>query len=248
MLLPTSFHSPSLVAAESTRQGGHSKSVYASRNLGLFTGDKPDIVERNLVDHCTELGIDRNRLVWAKQVHGDRVHQATEPGLVEGVDALITDREDLYLAIGTADCCPVLIWDPEHRAVGAVHAGWRGAVVQILPKTLRMMDETFGTDPTACQVYLGTCIGVDHYEIGEEVAAQFPPMFLRPGRSEEKAQLDLMGCLLAQTLAAGVSLEQVSRSEYETYGDPARFYSYRRDGETGRMLAIIGRRARLISG
>ena len=135
------------------------------------------------------------------QTHGDQVrrvssldesydperHGADHP--LYGVDALITDIPGLCIAVRTADCVPVLLHDPVHHAVAAIHAGWRGTVQHISNKTIALMHEEFGTQPSDLQALIGPCIGPDSFEVGEEVveaflAAGFPDnIVLRPGTS-----------------------------------------------------------------
>lgn len=241
--LTAPFHSDSILAVESTRQGGFSQPPYSSLNLGLFTLDDPKAIERNLNQYCVSLGIDRSRLALSRQVHSDQIIEVMSPGQVEGYDAMITNLSDIFLGIGTADCCPVLIWDPVQQAVGAVHAGWRGTALQILPKTIHRMTSRFESNPADLWIYLGTCISWSHYEIGEEIADQFPDVFLRPGKEEGKYLLDMKGCLFAQALAAGIRSDHVTSSTHCSYAEPDLFYSYRRDGSaSGRMMSIVGMR------
>lgn len=230
-----------MLACESTRVGGHSTGPYASMNLGIHTADVPGHVEANLREYCRGLGISADQLAISRQVHGTEILEVTSPGRFDGFDAMITDRPDIYLGIGTADCCPVLILDPVRQAVGAVHAGWRGAAGSILPQTIARMSAVYGSEPADLLVYLGTCIGPSRYEIGPEVAEQFPPVFLQPAPTDEKAYLDLKGCLMAQALASGIKASNMSASGYCTFDHADLFFSYRRDGmASGRMISLIG--------
>lgn len=239
--LTVPFHAEDVIAVESTRIGGVSQAPYDTLNLGLFTGDDQDLVDQNLHIICHELGIDPGQLAISRQVHGTEILEVTSPGRFDGFDAMITDRPDIYLGIGTADCCPVLILDPVRKAVGAVHAGWRGAAGSILPLTIARMSAVYGSEPADLLVYLGTCIGPSRYEIGPEVAEQFPPVFLQPAPADEKAYLDLKGCLMAQALASGIKASNMSASGYCTFDHADLFFSYRRDGvASGRMLSLIG--------
>lgn len=241
MVLYAPFSGDERLACESTRSGGLSQGPYHSLNLGLFTDDDPDRVEGNLLLFCSELGISNSQLALTRQVHGTEVLEVRSAGRYEGYDAMITNQPNIFLGIGTADCCPVLLVDPVHPAVGAVHAGWRGAAASILPKTIGQMHAAFGCDPGDIQAYLGTCIGPMDYEVGEEVADQFPDVFLRSGLVEGKYYLDLKGCLFAQALASGILPEHISASSHSTYAEPDLFFSYRRDGvASGRMLSLIG--------
>lgn len=244
MIIHAPFSSDHLIACESTRQDGKSQSPFHSRNLGLFTVDEPILVEANLKMHCLELGIQPTQLALSRQVHADQILRMDQPGRVDGYDAMITDQPDVFLGIGTADCCPVLLWDPVRNAVGAVHAGWRGAANQILMKTIVEMKQQFHSNPADLWIYLGTCIGWSRYEIGEEVADQFPEVFLRAGEREDKYFLDLKGCLFTQALAVGIATDHVTASLHCSFDEDELFFSYRRDGiQSGRMLSIIGIRS-----
>ncbi|MCF8237786.1 MAG: peptidoglycan editing factor PgeF [Saprospiraceae bacterium] len=244
MIIHAPFSSDQLVACESTRMHGVSEAPFDTRNLGIFTADDPASVQENLRIHCGEIGLGPDQLALTRQVHGDQILVVQAPGRYEGFDALITDRKGIYLGIGTADCCSILIHDPVRNAVGAVHAGWRGAALQILPKTIMHMREHFQSDPADLWVYLGTSIGWTRYEVGEEVADQFPDVFLRPGKAEGKFFLDVKGFVFAQALACGILNEHVTGSSHCTYDEPELFYSFRRDGDqSGRMLSLIGMRS-----
>ncbi len=243
MIIHAPFSSDQLVACESTRLGGVSQPPFNSRNLGPYTTDDPGAIEENFRIHCQELGIHPERLALSRQIHGDTVKIIHERGRYEGFDAMVTDQKDVYLGVGTADCCAILIHDPVHQAIGAVHAGWRGAALGILPKTLATMQDHYQSDPSDMWVYLSTSIGWTHYEVGEEVADQFPDVFLRPGPQEDKYFLDVKGFVFAQALASGIPQDRVTGSSRCSYADADLFYSYRRDGaQSGRMLSLIGMR------
>lgn len=238
------FSGGGILACESTRLRGGSQGPFASLNLGIFTDDRSERVEDNLHQFCHHLDISRARLALTRQVHGDQIMVVRTPGRYEGYDALITDQKEIYLGIGTADCCAILIYDPVQQAVGAVHAGWRGASLQILPKTIVAMHQHYQSEPADLWVYLSASIGWPRYEVGEEVADQFPDFFLRPGNQEDKFFLDVKGFVFAQALAAGIANERVTGSSHCTYDEPDLFYSYRRDGvQSGRMLSLIGMRS-----
>ncbi|NTV02296.1 MAG: peptidoglycan editing factor PgeF [Chlorobiaceae bacterium] len=246
LLAPEIFRSfPGLVAVQSSRKGGVSAPPFDSLNLGLNTDDDPANVKENHRRLCSRLGIPVESLILTRQVHGTEVCRIHRPGHVEGFDALITDAPGIYLAIGTADCYPVLIHDPEHRASGAVHAGWQGTVGQIVIKTLRAMAKEFGTRPDACTAWVGTGISGENYEIGAEIAGRFDERYLKPSPGgETKSLLDLSAANRDQLLEAGVPACQIECSPLCSSGDRDLFFSYRRDhGRTGRMLSIIGVRA-----
>ena len=140
----------------STRTGGVSPAPWDSLNLGVGRGDDMDRVRENYRRFCAVLGTDEYRAVLSKQVHEDNVRHVTAEDCGKGlfrerdytsVDAMITDTPDIPLVVFSADCGIILLYDPVRRAVGAAHAGWRGAAAGIVYKTVRRMQETFGTDP-----------------------------------------------------------------------------------------------------
>lgn len=233
-----------LVALQSTRKGGKSTGDYASLNLGNNTGDEPELVRQNTLRLCTSAGITPDMLVSSIQVHGTEILHAEAPGRYEGYDAFITDKKDLYLCIFTADCFPVLLYDPQHEAVGAVHAGWKGSAGNIVIKTLAAMQTSFGSIPGECLAWIGTGISGRHYEVGREVASAFndDDWQLSPeGADEEKYLLDLGKVNFRQLLAAGVPASNIECSPHCSFSRSDLFYSYRRDnGHTGRMVTLIG--------
>lgn len=242
LIVPKIFEAfPEVVAAQSTREGGRSKEPYLSLNLGLYTGDDPDLVNENRQLFFHELGFKREEVVGAKQVHGDAIKLVTEAGEWEGYDAFITNKAGLLLSVTLADCTPILIYDPVHKAIGAAHSGWKGTVLQIAVKTFVALKEAFGTAPQDCYVYIGCSISKEAFEVGEEVAVQFDDSVTSIHLESGKYHVDLKTANRNMILAAGVPDEQIEVSAYCSYFDNDRFYSYRKEnGKCGRMLAVIG--------
>ncbi|MGA2185917.1 MAG: peptidoglycan editing factor PgeF [Bryobacteraceae bacterium] len=169
-----------------------------------------------------------------RQVHSCRVIFAAGPGVHGQGDALITDQIGFVLAIRTADCVPILIADPAHHAVAAVHAGWRGTVSGILTKALEAMANRFGTAPENTLVVIGPAIGPCCFEVGPEVVVQF-------GQPAENTHVDLVEANRRQALGGGVPVSQITVSGRCTRCEPTLFHSYRRDKErSGRMVTAIG--------
>jgi YfiH family protein len=168
-----------------------------------------------------------------KQIHSD-IHVVVREGggvLGEG-DALLTDRAGTFVAIRTADCIPLLFADPVHRAVAAVHAGWRGTAAGIAAKTVGQMAEAFGSQPEDLEVSIGPGIGACCYEVGPEVAAQF-------GMTGH-VSLDLTEFNRLQLRAAGVCAENIFAGTPCTFCSPDLLHSFRRDRElSGRMVSAI---------
>jgi YfiH family protein len=240
--LPNSFQQfPQLVAAESTRHGGVSSASFFSLNLGINTNDDAEKVGENRRIFFEKLGIWETQFASSYQVHGDKVQVVTEAGRTEGYDALITNQPNVFIGVTVADCTPILIYDAKNQALGAVHAGWRGTVAQIVLKTLRTMQLTYGTQPADCCAYVGTCIDECSFEVGEEVAEQFGDEFKRFDTALGKYLIDLKKANAAQLSAFGIPTSQIEISPYSTVTHNEDYFSYRLEkGQTGRMLAVIG--------
>jgi YfiH family protein len=242
LLRPTIFQSfPNIIAIQTMRDGGVSEGEFASLNLGRSSGDCPDRVLKNREILCHAIGIEQKQVVLSHQVHGDSILLAREGGNYEGYDAHITNRRGVFLAVSIADCTPILLYDADHHAVGAVHAGWRGTAKSILYKTLLKMQETFGTTGEACFAFIGACISGEHYEVGEEVAAHFPTEVKRYDDTRGKFLLDLKAANRLQLEAFGIPTAHIEISPHCTYKEHDRYFSFRHSkGKTGRMFALIG--------
>ena len=236
---------PGLLMAESTRHGGVSPAPFHSLNLGLNTADDPAHVAANHVLFFQRLGVEPGRVASSHQVHGSAILTVRTPGRVEGYDALITNEPDLFLTVTVADCTPVLLVDPVRRAVAAIHAGWRGTAARITAHTLEAMQTTFGTRPGDCYAYIGTCIDACSFEVGPEVADAFAPAHRRFDADQGRHFVDLKAANRHQLTQAGLPAAQIETSPYSTVLHHADYFSYRREGgHTGRMLAVVGFRAR----
>jgi YfiH family protein len=230
-----------LVAVESTRQGGVSKAPFSSLNLGNFTEDNAADIHENRRLLLTELGFEMANFACAKQVHGNQVLHVTAGGTYEGYDALMTNTKSILLGITVADCTPILIYDAKNQAIAAIHAGWRGTVASIITETLNAMRTTFGTKSEHCFAYIGTCIDLEHFEVGIEVAAQFEPHCKQWNRETEKFHVDLKQANKDQLLAAGVPENQIEVSPFSTIKNVEDYFSFRAEnGVTGRFMVLIG--------
>ncbi len=170
--------------------------------------------------------------VWLRQVHGTRVIDLDRPAALEG-DAAITRVAGTVCAIQAADCLPVLLADEAGTVVGGAHAGWRGLSAGVIEATIKQMD----VPGKKLLAWLGPAIGPKVYEVGDEVRAAFVEKEAfsptRPGHW----LLDLYAVARRRLHEQGV--ERIFGGGFCTYSDPERFYSYRRDGRTGRMAALI---------
>jgi YfiH family protein len=223
---------PNVRAVSTTRSGGVSRGPWSSFNLGLHCGDDPSHVEQNRAGLSTVLPAPAH---WLRQVHGTSVlrHAARFTGEMEG-DALVSFEPRQVCVVLTADCLPVLFCNRRGDRVGIAHAGWRGLANGILEATVRALDEA----PTELMAWMGPAIGPQVYEVGADVAEAFPGEF--PAVFTPRGDRFLMDIYaLAKLKLAAVGVHAVYGGAYCTLSDPERFFSYRRDGVTGRMASLI---------
>lgn len=225
-------------------------------NLGLYCGDDEATVENNLQQLCTALGISRAQLFYPRQVHGHKVLTINHDfvalpydkqlAALDGVDAIITNVPHIAIAVTTADCVPVILYDAEHRAIAAIHAGWRGTAQEIVRHTIACMQQQFGA--CACHIYaaIGPCIGVDAYEVGDEVidamrkvGFYIDSITIRNPQSG-KMHIDLAAANADLLLRCGVDLMNIEVCGICTHRNSNDFYSVRALGnETGRFLTGV---------
>lgn len=194
-------------------------------------------------------------VVQPHQTHSTVVAHVDRPGLtredLEGVDALVTDLQGVAIGVRTADCIPVLLYDPVHRAIGAAHSGWRGTVNMISKKTVLEMCRLFGSHPEDIRAVIGPGIGYDSFQVGEEVALVFKESGFpvdriwnfRGARAENSMEgghhIDLKECVRISLVDCGVPADNIQVSDIDTYIDD-RFYSARREGpQTGRNINAV---------
>lgn len=228
---------PGVRAASTTRLGGLSQGPFASLNLGDHVGDDPEHVAHNRALVRTRLELPAEPL-WLRQVHGCEVARADLAPAGCPADAAVAHGPGRVCAVMTADCLPVLLCDREGRAVAAVHAGWRGLVAGVLEGAVAAL----GVAPDQVLAWLGPAIGPDSFAVGPEVRDQLTAS--DPG-AREAFRPDAGNRWLADiyTLArrrlARVGVTAVFGGGDCTYSDSGRFFSYRRDGVTGRMASLI---------
>nr|NMN92467.1 hypothetical protein [Brenneria salicis ATCC 15712 = DSM 30166]RBP59341.1 hypothetical protein DES54_1402 [Brenneria salicis ATCC 15712 = DSM 30166] len=224
-------------ACSTTRFGGISLPPYDALNLGNHVGDDCEKVMRNrqlLVDEAALPSAPH----WLEQVHGTQVIRIgdTPPLAVRG-DAAYTDHKDQVCAVMTADCLPVLFCSIAGNEVAAVHAGWRGLSEGVLEETL----SGFQAEPSRIMAWLGPAIGPDAFEIGPEVRDAFiqrdalaVSAFKPHG---EKFYADIYQLARQRLQACGMT--RIFGGNFCTVSEPQKFFSYRRDGVTGRMVSLI---------
>ncbi len=231
--------------AITTRIGGVSRSPFDSCNLGGHVGDDPQAVAANraAVSRVLELP---QQIQWLEQIHSNKVVEAGDGERVLTADGVYTQQANRVCAVLTADCLPVFLCSANGQQVGVFHAGWRGLAGGILREAVARFE-----NPAQVLAYLGPAIGPTAFEVGIDVleaffeTAQSPAHAdvvagaFKPGKKPLRFMADLYQLARAELSALGVTA--VYGGEYCTYSDSARFYSFRRDGKTGRMASLIWR-------
>lgn len=230
---------PDLLFGMSTVDGGVSPGTFGM-NLSFHVPDDPANVHENRHLFFGALGITTDQAAFTRQEHTSDILTVTAPGQNDTCDALITDRPGLFLAISIADCTPVMLFDPVRKAVAGIHAGWRGTAAGIVEKTIRRMEQENGTRSADVIAFIGPSAGKCCYEVGAEVAEQFPSACSAPSAHPGKFMLDVKHANVMQLLDNGVRNSNIEVHQDCTIHDP-RYHSHRRDGKgSGRMFAVIG--------
>ena len=238
-----------VTAFSTTRQGGCSTGNYAAFNINGYCGDDIVHIAANKVALCSLLGIECEHLVMPHQVHDCVVRRIDGPQqeTLEGVDAVMTNVSQLCIGVSTADCIPILLFDPVHRAVSAVHAGWRGTVLRIVEKAVEAMQESYDTEAADLQAVVGPGISLNSFEVGDEVYDQFQAAGFEMeaiSRRDEKWHINLPECNRLQLVESGVLSSHIQMTDICTFQACDRFFSARRLGiQAGRILNGIMLRA-----
>ncbi|HET7371472.1 MAG TPA: peptidoglycan editing factor PgeF [Gammaproteobacteria bacterium] len=227
---------PGVRVLTTTRDGGVSEGLYSSLNLAGHVGDDPAAVVANRQRLVKALRLP-SEPAWLEQVHGKRVLELNEQRPAEPADAAFTRTPGVVLAVMTADCLPVVLSEQTGAAVAVVHAGWRGMAGGIIEAAVDALD----IGPLRLQAWLGPAIGPAAYEVGAEVRAPFVDQdagaaVAFTAGAPGKWQCDLYALARRRLAAAGV--EAISGGDFCTYTESDKFFSYRRDGQCGRMATI----------
>src|SRR5688572_26384933 len=220
----------------------------ADEEFTLSFSSSPDrtFIQQNRNLLAVAMGIENASLYFPSQVHKTRIVQVNKNTPREELletDALITNESGLCIAVMSADCVPILLYDEKNNAVGAVHSGWRGTVARILEKTLQQMHQVFGTKGEDIYAGIGPSVSQDSYEVGEEVVSEVQRTF---GHKSElmihvgtnKAKLDLWKANTLQLVEFGVPATQIEISDLCTVKNNNHFFSARK-GDSGRFAAGI---------
>ena len=226
-----------------TRQGGGSLPPYDSLNLSDKNGDQKEFVSKNKEVIAKVFGFNPSRLVLLDQMHQDQIlllgkPVITLPSILE-YDALITNSPDTFLCILTADCLPIFVVDQKRKVIAAIHAGRQGTALNITKKVLKKMEEKFACSSKDFLIILGPSIGSCCYEIDEKVFhLEWEPYSTLKGVG--KWMVDLAQINIAQMKGEGIKEEQISWINLCTHCHNDLFFSYRKEGRTGRQLSFIG--------
>lgn len=215
-------------------------------NMSLSYGDTTKSL-RNREVFLTGLGIDFRDLVCAKQIHSDRVRYITEKDKGSGAksceasipdtDAFVTDKKNIPLAIFTADCLSIFLYDAAGPAIGIIHAGWRSTKEGIAAKTVKAMRELFSTYPNDLAVFFGPCIRSCCYEVGKGFDSFFANSIIR---RDGRFFLDLAGQNRDELLGLGVKEQNIFDSNICTFCRSDEFFSFRKDSDAcGRSMSVI---------
>ncbi|MDZ4165785.1 MAG: peptidoglycan editing factor PgeF [Smithellaceae bacterium] len=236
-----------------TRQGGFSKGPFQSLNVSLSVGDHEPHVRENWAKMSANFALNPGSFITVRQVHQDRIRVIEEGGETavssvqddSGYDALVTNQSGLAISIKTADCVPVLLFDPVRRVIGAVHAGWRGTALGVAAKTVETFQRRFGSNPGDLIALLGPAIGPCCYQVDRTVFDAFARdgrnrVFFQSSGEAGKWQLDLALLNAAQLESAGLARARIHSSGICTACHGELFFSHRAsEGNCGRQLSFI---------
>ncbi len=253
--------SAEVVAFSTTRNGGFSTGNYGEFDINEYCGDDVEAIGKNRTLLANELNIPTSNIIMPHQTHGVEARQIAPDFLslpenirkmvLEGVDAVMTDICGVCIGVSTADCIPILLFDPERKAVCAIHAGWRGTVARIVLKAITDMRLAYGINPANLKAIIGPGISLDAFEVGDEVYEEFANAnFQMDGISKQikvagsdyeyKWHIDLKECNRQQLLQCGLSADNIQVSDICTYNKVDDYFSARRLGTaSGRIYTGI---------
>lgn len=243
----------SLLHFSTTIDGGVSTGEYTSFNLGMYAGDDLNDVAENRNRLAAMLNMPSENLIFPYQTHGDSVcvidkefiakNKEQQLHLLNGVDALITNEIGVCIGVGTADCVPILIFDPKNKVLAAIHAGWRGTVAKLSTKVVEIMKSRFNSNPSELIVGIAPSISPDYFEVGDEVVDEFANAgFLIDdigyyNFETGKYHIDLWFANELLLSQSGVRFDEIEVAGLCTYYHGDQFFSARRQGiKSGRMI------------
>jgi YfiH family protein len=233
----------------STRRGGVSPPPFDSLNLGIARDSKikdaPANIEENYQRMASAIGCSDRKRAWISQVHGRDICEARAGQIFTNgneADGLITADATRVLGVKYADCVPILLASGDGRVVAAIHAGWRGVLLGIVPAAVERVARVGKVPANMLAAAIGPCISQDAFEVGPEVVTSFEQLFDPASKTVHtaKGHVDLKQAVLHQLMTAGVLRDRIDTTDLCTFHTPEEFYSHRREGvATGRMAALI---------
>lgn len=245
---------PNIIAGSTGRDGGFSQPPFDTLNMALYLNDDENSVIRNREKLALHIGIPLSLWVFPKLTHSDRWIKVTavdagkgafdEQTSLYGYDAVYTSESNLALAVGHADCIPILFTCPSRHLIGALHTGWQGTVKQITDKFMKYWIVEEHCDPADIYVYIGPSIRKHNFIVKQDVIDQTRQMTSDPTSflnviDPEHTQMDLVGLNIEMMLRLGIPPENITDTKLCTYDHPDDFFSYRRFKVTGRQLSFI---------
>jgi YfiH family protein len=242
--LLSSYHE--VAACFTTRHGGVSQAPYSDANLAFHVGDNPLDVLQNHTLLAQKMNYSHHSLIHMRQIHSDHIVIITDKSIhfdnPPECDALITNHQGTPLMVMSADCTPILLYDPAQRAIGVIHAGRAGALKQILPKTITAMIQTYQSNLDDIRIVLGPSIHGCCYEINKTIASETIDLGYQTAlhHQKEKVFLDVNTILLMQLNALGIQEERIEIIDHCTSCLSDTYFSYRADAQhTGRIAGVI---------
>lgn len=227
-------------------------------NLSFSVDDNKERVEQNRKMFFANLGLEINNIVFQQQIHSDIIKYVDKSGNIGECDAMITDRKNLGLAISTADCNAIFLYEPDKKIIAAAHSGWRGTSKKILIKLLNKLIDDFKIEVNNLVCYLAPSIKQKNYEVGEDVAKYFEEKYFIKlngvqsssnnleslnEKSNGKYLLDLIKLNYDLLIESGLKKENIQVSNLCSYEERNLLHSYRRDGlKSGRSIGVIAMR------
>jgi hypothetical protein len=248
---------PDISVFHTTKSGGISTGKYATLNTAYHVGDRDENVYQNRKRISKAVNIEPHRMIYPRQIHTNNVKvvdnncilqqtNSIESDSFSDTDALITDVKDVVLVVQTADCLPVMFFDPVRKVTGIAHAGWRGLINRIIPESIKALQKNYDVDLKDLHVISGPAIKKESYQVGEDVYDVFKEEY--PGKASGfffyasetgKYKLSLHECLMHQLKSEGIQEQNILMNLRDTFKDEV-LYSARRDGlHSGRFVSGI---------
>ncbi len=226
----------------STKIGAGRKAPYYF-NMSFAVSDDSSRVAENRKLFFNELGLTEENVAYQKQVHGDRITVVNDAGNCGESDAMITTELNLGLAISTADCCGIFIYEPDKKVIAGVHSGWKGTAKKILLKTLNKLKNEFNCNPQELICYISPAISQMNYKVGKEVAEQFDSKYIL--KKNNNLYLNIPQANFDMLIQSGVKENNIQVSNLCTFEYSEILHSYRHDGKkSGRALGVIAMKGR----